>query len=78
MVPLLLAVLIHLVLWGSAVVGQGYGWNEMDWNSDGRTSVIELLESADIGRREQLERGVTCIDYFSYKDGLSVRKWCRH
>ena len=59
-----------------AAVSQGYSWNEMDWNSDGSTSLREFILSSDIGKRPIEVEGKKCQEYFAYKDGLSVKTIC--
>ena len=59
-----------------AVLQKGYSWKDMDWNSDGSTSILEFFESSDIGERTDTENGRNCIVYFAYKDGLPVKKRC--
>jgi hypothetical protein len=55
---------------------RGYGWREMDWNGDGRTTLSEFLASADIDKRS-IERGQdVCWEYYALKDGLPVRTDC--
>ena len=48
---------------------------EMDWNSDRRTSIFEILSSADVGRRESLSNA-TCTEYFALKDGGTIKTVC--
>jgi hypothetical protein len=78
-VPLTLLVLIVLYFGARsiAVFEKGFSWREMDWNSDGVTSISEFFESSDIGKREVVVNGHNCIDYFAYKDGLTVRLDCQ-
>jgi len=67
------------VFFGAIILGalqNGYGWSEMDWNSDGRTTLSEFLDAADIGKREAVVCQRTCTEYFAYKDGLPVRTDC--
>jgi hypothetical protein len=54
----------------------GYPLRDMDWNHDGTTTVTELVEASDVGRREVQVGGRVCWDYFAYKDGLSRRLVC--
>ena len=49
-----------------------YGLSDMDWNRDGHVSFAEVLASADIGARLQGE----CREFFSLKDGATVRVDC--
>ncbi|WP_146198002.1 hypothetical protein [Caulobacter endophyticus] len=67
------------VFFGALVAGSlhhGYGWSEMDWNSDGWTSLGEFLDAADIGKREAVVCQRVCTEYFAYKDGMPVRTDC--
>lgn len=72
------AVLIlgYLVLRGLSSFGQGYSWEEMDWNQKGSTSISDFFAASDIGKREIQQGEKKCIEYFSYKDGLSVKVLC--
>lgn len=54
----------------------GFTWKEMDWNGDGRTTLIEVLSSSDIGRRTVKQGDSTCTEYYAMKDGLRVRLDC--
>lgn len=75
---LALAVLIvgYFVLRGVSSIGQGYSWQEMDWGQKGHTSISDSFAASDIGKREILQDGKKCIEYFSYKDGLPVKVVC--
>ena len=55
---------------------QGYSWHEMDWYGRGYTSIGDFLEASEIGKREVNQEGKKCIEYFSYKDGLTVKVVC--
>ncbi|WP_447956372.1 hypothetical protein [Vreelandella sp. EE7] len=52
---------------------KGYPWKDMDWNENGKVELTEVMSAKDIGVRE-LDDG--CKEYFSYKDGLTVRVVC--
>lgn len=54
----------------------GYTSTEMDWDGSGDTSFGEFLRAAEIGRRPVNIDGVTCTEYFSYRDGLVVKTNC--
>jgi hypothetical protein len=75
---LVTAVLIALYAASRAIASlqQGYSWSEMDWNEQGRTSIQDFSRAADIGRRTINKNGSNCVDYYSYKDGLSVKVTC--
>lgn len=49
--------------------------SEMDWNSDGHTSIFEILAAADMDRREA-STNKSCTEYYAYKDGLPVKIVC--
>jgi hypothetical protein len=70
--------LVYFSLRGVSALRQGYSWHEMDWDKSGHTSLIEFLEASDVGKREVTENGCTCIEYFSYKDGLPIKVVCKH
>ncbi len=77
---LLVAVGLVLVMLGAGaailVLRTGYSIQEMDWNSDGETTVSEMLRAIDIGRRTIKKNGLVCQEYFNFKDGLPVRVVC--
>lgn len=54
----------------------GYSVQEMDWNSDGTTSIGELLRAIDVGRRSIVKDGNECQEYYNLKDGVPVRIVC--
>jgi ABC-type antimicrobial peptide transport system permease subunit len=66
----------YLALRSIGSLKKGYGWAEMDWNQDGRTSISEFLASSDIGRRAAHRDGQECVEYYAYKDGLPVKVVC--
>jgi len=70
-------VFVYLVLRAAAALQQGYTWSDMDWNSDGSTSIFELFESSDIGSISVVIDNQECIEYFRYKDGDTVKIACR-
>jgi len=66
----------YAALAGYAVLHHGYSWTEMDWNQDGTTSIKEIHEASDIGKREINRDGRHCAEYFSFKDGMPVKTLC--
>ena len=56
---------------------QDYSWQEMDWNQDGNTTIGEFFAASDIGKREVTQDGRKCMEYYAYKDGLSVKVVCK-
>lgn len=49
---------------------------DSDWNSDGKTTLFELFEGIDIGKRELVIQNLNCVEYFAYKDGLPIKTLC--
>jgi hypothetical protein len=78
----IIGLIVGRVLVGMAVLAvvaisqSGHTFSEMDWNSDGSTSLSELLEAPDIGRRPVSKDGEECIEFFSFKDGMPLRIDC--
>ena len=77
MLNLLLAVML-LYLGFRIIVpyATGFSWSEMDWNSNGMTDPIEILASADVGKRNILDEDKACIEYFSLKDASEIKVVC--
>lgn len=73
-----ICLIVVLYLLARVVVSfkKGYSWVEMDWNQDGSTTISEFFESSDIGTRPINNDGRKCIEYFSFKDGLTVKVIC--
>ncbi len=69
-------VLAYFSLRALASFTQDYSWREMDWNSDGSTSIVELLAASDTGKRSVDLLGQKCTEYFAFKDGLTVKTVC--
>ena len=55
---------------------QGYSWQEMDWQHRGSTSISDFFAASDIGKREVIQNGRNCTEYYAYKDGLPVKTDC--
>ena len=60
----------------AVTVSNGLAMEEVDWNGDGQIAVSEVLDAIDIRKRAVLVAGETCQEYFSLKDGLTVRLDC--
>jgi hypothetical protein len=58
------------------ILNAGYSIDEMDWDSDGRTTLTEMFRSIDVRRREVKRDGVECQEFYNLKDGLPVRVDC--
>lgn len=75
-VAICLIVTLYLIARGAVSFKKGYSWVEMDWNQDGSTTIAEFFESSDIGTRPIKKDGRECVEYFSFKDGLTVKVVC--
>ncbi|HEY8034168.1 MAG TPA: hypothetical protein VIF37_01095 [Methylobacter sp.] len=69
-------IVTYFVLRGISSWRQDYSWQEMDWQQRGRTSIRDFFEASDIGKREVIQNGKKCIEYYAYKDGLPVKTVC--
>ncbi len=54
----------------------GYGWEEMDWDGKGHTTVLDFLKAAEIGKRPVLVDDRSCVEYFLHRDGIVVKTAC--
>lgn len=75
-----LAVLMAVIcagLVGLLVLQTGLGWSEMDWNSDGRTSLLELVQAIDVEKRTIATAEGQCEEYLRYRDSTLVAMRCR-
>ncbi|MCL2656180.1 MAG: hypothetical protein FWD62_01960 [Betaproteobacteria bacterium] len=72
------SILAIVVVTGLAILilRTGYTIQEMDWDSNGKTTISEMLRAIDIGRRPIMKEGQECQEYFHFKDGLPVRVVC--
>jgi hypothetical protein len=71
-----LLVLAYFAFRGAASWRQGYSWSEMDWRQRGSTSISDFFAASDIGKREVQVNGMSCVEYYAYKDGLPVKTVC--
>lgn len=51
-------------------------YRELDRNHDGEVSFDEASYAASFGKRTIQVNGQHCIEYFAYKDGLSLKMVC--
>lgn len=75
-IAICLMVVLYLLVRGAVSFKKGYSWAEMDWNQDGSTTITEFFESSDIGTRSITKDGKECVEFFSFKDGLTVKVVC--
>jgi hypothetical protein len=73
--PLILAVLFYGRL-AFDVQRTRYRWADMDWNGDGRTTVREYFQTADVLERPLARDGQACTELFWARDGRSIRVEC--
>ena len=57
-------------------LNQGYSWQEMDWHQRGKTSLSDFFSASDIGKREIIKDNKKCVEYYAYKDGLTIKIAC--
>jgi hypothetical protein len=69
-----LILLIGPVIWSAVTVG--YPLRDRDWNTDGETTFAEFSAAVDVGARPLMRDHQRCTDYFSFKDGLTIRIVC--
>jgi hypothetical protein len=74
--PLVLAVLYYGWL-AVQVARTRYTWKEMDWNGNGRTSVREFFQTADVLERAAADSAPGCIELYSARTGRVLRTDCR-
>ena len=59
-----------------AVLRTRYTWREMDWNADGRTSIAEFFETADVIERPVVRDGQDCVELVWSRRGTVLRVEC--
>lgn len=75
-ITVMLMFTLYLMARCAASMRQRYSWSEMDWSQKGSTSLSDFFMASDIGRRTITKEGGSCIEYYSYKDGLPVKVIC--
>ena len=73
--PLVLAVLYYGWL-GLQVSRMRYTWREMDWNGDGKTSIREYFETAEVLERPLTDAGRQCTELYHARSGKRMRLEC--
>jgi len=73
---MLLPVVIYVLLYINALFNSDFTWEEMDLDNSGFVSPMEAGHFDDSGKREIVINGKKCIDYFAFKDGLSLKVTC--
>ena len=59
-----------------AVLRTRYSWHDMDWNGDGRTTVSEFFETADVVERPIQQDGQACVELVWTRKGTVLRVVC--
>lgn len=54
----------------------GYSWREMDWENKGYTTLFNVVQASDIGKRKSGYHGMVCDEYFSYNETAVVKEVC--
>ena len=49
---------------------------EMDFDHNGTVDFFEADYASSFGERKTLKNGHACIEYFAYKDGLTLKEVC--
>ena len=73
---ILIPFLIYFMLYINTLFNSDFTWEEMDLNQDGFVSPLEASYFDDSGKRDVVVDGKKCIDYFAFKDGLSLKVTC--
>jgi|ABSN01.1.fsa_nt_gi hypothetical protein len=73
--PFIIAVLYYGWL-TIAVVRTRFTWRDMDWNGDGRTSLGEFFETADVIERPVERDGRSCVELVWSRKGTVLRVEC--
>ncbi|MDM8518006.1 hypothetical protein QUF76_17550 [Desulfobacterales bacterium HSG16] len=68
--------LIYFVLYIIALTNGDFTLDEMDIDNDGFVSPTEAGYFDDSGTRDIEVDGKKCVDYFAFKDGLSLKVTC--
>ena len=59
-----------------AVMRTRYTWRDMDWNADGRTTIGEFFETADVIERPVMREGQNCVELVWSRKGTVLRVEC--
>jgi hypothetical protein len=54
-----------------------FSWADADMDKNGFVSPTEAGYYADYGKKSYAENSKNCIEYFSLKDGLTLKKVCK-
>ncbi len=59
-----------------AVLQTRFSWRDMDWNGDGRTTIGEFFETADVIERPIKKDGQQCVELVWSRRGTVLRVEC--
>ena len=71
-----LVVAAYIGVLGLRAARSGLTWQEMDSDHDGSTTIGEVLNAGDVGKRAVERFGKTCVETFWLEDGLPVKVVC--
>jgi hypothetical protein len=66
----------YWALFGWMVYSSPLSYVEMDINHDGKVEFFEADYASSFGERSVEKAGLKCIEYFAYKDGLTLKVVC--
>ena len=72
----LIPVSLYYGIRAGVVFSKGYSWQEMDWDSDGQTTIGEFYESSDVETQSVEKDTSSCTQYFSMKDASILKEKC--
>ncbi|TWX63614.1 hypothetical protein [Colwellia sp. C1TZA3] len=76
LVVALSALLIPLCGYGVILYKSPIPYEIADRDKSGVVSILEAVDSLDIGQRKVVINSINCIEYFWLKDGLSAHTNC--
>lgn len=71
-----IATWIYLVPYFQLILSP-FSWKEADINKDGFVSTTETDYYGNYGKKQYIESGKNCTEYFALKDGLPLKKDCK-
>lgn len=67
----------YWVIFGCMIFSSPLHYSEMDFNHDGVVSFSEADYASSFGEKEFTVNRRKCVEYFAYKDGLSLKTVCK-
>ena len=65
---------------GTLVMGNAlskFSWSEMDWLDRGHTTLSDVYTAIERDKRTFVQGDKVCTDYYSIRDGMTVKTVCR-